>query len=53
MSVEQGKKLIKLLLRPSTIEELKEMLSEDSFSRFVKDCIEEELLNRKRGACNA
>lgn len=51
MSTEQSKRFITVLLRPSTLEDLEEMLSEN-FSEFTKNCIREEIEKRKGCVCN-
>lgn len=51
MSTEQSKRFITVLLRPSTLEDLEKMLSEN-FSEFTKNCIREEIEKRKGCVCN-
>lgn len=51
MSTEQSKRFITVLLRPSTLEDLEKMLSEN-FSEFTKNCIREEIAKRKGCVCN-
>ena len=51
MSTEQSKRFITVLLRPSTLEDLEKMLSEN-FSEFTKNCIREEIAKRKGCVCS-